>query len=226
MSPISQPATNALSPMRAPKGKSLRSADTPARSCAWPGRITKRARQPRASTAATILLVRPPRKRPIPWRQAPLRAGRLLVGLDDGAAGKHVFERSNSSDNSLFIRRGPIWCTWIVCGRPPLTAKSHPKPSFLPSAVSHGLVKLPPGSVCSRSIRDVALALTTQVRTDAPVHVAQPTLTCTSRGHLVHAHSLGFLGYGSESIVVASSPTPLNSFPGPEATAGRPGLRT
>ncbi len=43
-----------------PERKALKWSGTPARSCAWPGRIVNRTRNPSASTTATILPVRPP----------------------------------------------------------------------------------------------------------------------------------------------------------------------
>src|SRR4051794_34605440 len=91
-SALSQSASNALSPSRAPKATPSISGRTPTVSWCWPGSRTKRAKLPRASTRATILVVRPPRERPMAWFRVPLCAARLLVGGDNGAIDQGVFE--------------------------------------------------------------------------------------------------------------------------------------
>src|SRR3954454_4296487 len=57
--------SNALSASRAAKAMSLSKGSTPALSCLWPGSSTNCSKLPRASTKATILVVRPPRDRPM-----------------------------------------------------------------------------------------------------------------------------------------------------------------
>ncbi len=61
-------------------------------SCASPFPDSGHARQPGASTTATILPVRPPPGRPIPCLEIPSCAGHLPVRLHEGAAGEHAFE--------------------------------------------------------------------------------------------------------------------------------------
>src|SRR3954468_14304918 len=89
----SQSASNALSPSKASKLTPSMSGATPTVSWRCPGSRMKRTRLPSASTRATILLVRPPRERPMAWlRVPPLGATRLLVGGDDSAIDQGVFE--------------------------------------------------------------------------------------------------------------------------------------
>src|SRR3954464_3673477 len=91
-SALSQSTSKALSPSRAPKATPAISGRTPTVSWRWPGSRTKRTRLPRASTRAAILVVRPPRERPIAWFRVPLCAARLWGGGDDGAVDQGVFE--------------------------------------------------------------------------------------------------------------------------------------
>src|SRR3982751_4789536 len=70
-SALSQSMSNALSPSRAPKTTPSISGCTPTLSWRWPGSRMKRTRVPSASTRATILVVRPPRERPMAWLRVP-----------------------------------------------------------------------------------------------------------------------------------------------------------
>jgi len=60
-----QSMSKALSAIRASNSTPAINGSTPTLSWRWPGSRTKRARLPRASTRATILVVRPPRDRPM-----------------------------------------------------------------------------------------------------------------------------------------------------------------
>src|SRR3954447_8079238 len=59
---------------RAAKSRSVRSGATPTLSCRCPGSRTNRTRLPSASTSATILVVKPPRERPMACVLVPPRA--------------------------------------------------------------------------------------------------------------------------------------------------------
>ena len=61
----SQSLSKALSPSRASNAIPSINGSTPTLSWRWPGRRTRRTRLPSASTIATILVVRPPRDRPM-----------------------------------------------------------------------------------------------------------------------------------------------------------------
>ena len=62
---MSQFASNALSPISPANSTPRISGATPTVSCRCPGKRTKRTRLPNASVSARILVVRPPRERPI-----------------------------------------------------------------------------------------------------------------------------------------------------------------
>src|SRR3954453_15425359 len=91
--------SKALSPIKAPNSIPSISGATPAVSKRWPGSSTKRTRLPKASVRARILVVTPPRERPIAWLAVPLlhlaRGGgpRLSPGQapDDGRVHLGVF---------------------------------------------------------------------------------------------------------------------------------------
>src|SRR3712207_2236297 len=119
-SALSRSVSKALSPSRAPKAMPSISGGTPTLSWRWPGSRRKRTRLPRASTRARILVVRPPRERPMAWFRVPPGAARLLVGGDDGAVDQGVFEvrlvgqaREDAfgSDTPPFTQRRNRWKT-------------------------------------------------------------------------------------------------------------------
>src|SRR3954453_13935362 len=89
----SQSASNALSPSKASKLTPSMSGATPTLSWRCPGSRMKRTRLPKASTRATILLVRPPRERPMAFFSAPpFGTARLLMDGDDRAIDHRGFE--------------------------------------------------------------------------------------------------------------------------------------
>src|SRR3954447_21625199 len=84
--------SKALSASRGAKSRSARSRATPTASCRSPGNRTNRTRLPSASTSATILVVKPPRERPMacvlvpPFAPVPCWCTRTMVpssAIDD-----------------------------------------------------------------------------------------------------------------------------------------------
>lgn len=64
-SALSESLSKALSPISASNEMSRSNGSTPTLSCPWLGSRTKRVRLPSVSTIATILVLRPPRDRPM-----------------------------------------------------------------------------------------------------------------------------------------------------------------
>src|SRR3954468_5900487 len=113
-SALSQSASNALSPSRAPKATPSISGRTPTISWCWPGSRTKRTKVPRASTRATILVVRPPRERPMAWVRVPPCMGLTMSSVISSVRTQSAGRNRDRPRCSL----GGAWPLHLVSGRP------------------------------------------------------------------------------------------------------------